>query len=477
MDEIYLKLETNSTRVVLIHYDPFSTSSGLMETGETVEQAKVRLSKTGVFVTSLPTPVYDASQYRAVLNYSGGRAYYTYVNIPSGDSVILNALENAIASIKTIVPSSKLLTVSADTPDKSTFDISEIFSANLNFGVAVCKNGTYLKNNIDFTVVRSGTAVNLTIFSGLTETDYAIVMAIDNLSEHTHPISSIINLQAELNNRAPLIHTHTISQITGLSGTLEDFSLVGHHHQLTDLDDALATSNKAGLVKISNSYTSTATDTASSLLALKNGLDSKAELVHTHNYLPLSGGTLTGDLYFRNTSNVGDGTTGGRFYLGTEVPTSKVMLTWDGYLNATKILNASYNDLAECFIPVDGLTYEECKYRIMEVTNDGKVKLASSYTYKTIGITSTDYGYLLGGTNIEIENNKKIPIGLAGTLWVDSVKNVDVTNIGLFIIPGDNGKALVATGADNTKYDGICVGKIVQVDTVNNRYKVILTLK
>ena len=101
MDEIYLKLETNSTRVVLIHYDPFSTSSGLMETGETVEQAKVRLSKTGVFVTSLPTPVYDASQYRAVLNYSGGRAYYTYVNIPSGDSVILNALENAIASIKT----------------------------------------------------------------------------------------------------------------------------------------------------------------------------------------------------------------------------------------------------------------------------------------------------------------------------------------------------------------------------------------
>ena len=113
----------------------------------------------------------------------------------------------------------------------------------------------------------------------------------------------------------------------------------------------------------------------------------------------------------------------------------------------------------------------------MEVTNDGKVKLASSHTYKTVGITSTDYGYLLGGTNIEIENNKKIPIGLAGTLWVDAVENVDVTNIGLFIIPGDNGKALVATGADSTKYDGICVGKIVQIDTINNRYKVLLTLK
>ena len=103
----------------------------------------------------------------------------------------------------------------------------------------------------------------------------------------------------------PVIKARRVYSRYVANQTLEDFSLVGHHHQLTDLDDALATSNKAGLVKISNSYTSTATDTAASLLALKNGLDAKAELVHTHNYLPLSGGTLTGDLYFSNAGDSG----------------------------------------------------------------------------------------------------------------------------------------------------------------------------
>lgn len=478
-NEIYLKLDPNSSRVLLVHYDPFSTTSGLMNAGETVEQARVRLSRSGVFVTELPTPEYDSSQYRAVLNYANGNAYYTYVNIPSGDAILLNTLENAIASIKTVLPMTKLLTVTSDTVDKTTFDISDIFTANINYGVAVCKNGVYLKNNIDFSVNKVGAAVTLTIFSGLTETDYAIAVAIDNLSEHTHPISNIINLQSELNGKAPLVHTHTISQITGLSGTLEGFSLIGHHHTLNDLDDAAATSTRMGLVKISDSYTSSATDTAASLLALSNGLATKSDGSHTHNYLPLTGGTLTGDLYFRNPSEVGDDSTGGKFYTGTEVPTAKNQLTWDGYLSATKIYNAAYNDVAECFFPSDGVTYTNVKNRILELDNHGKVRLASAKSNKIIGIASDNYAYLLGGMQYDIDNEVKIPVGLTGTLWVDADEEVSYNNIAKFVYSSDNGKAKTYTPGEASmkKNEGTIVGKVVDCDIIEKRYKVLISLR
>lgn len=478
MDEIYLKIDPNTNRVILIHYDPFSTTSGLMEIGETAEQARVRLLKSGIFVTSIPEPTYDSSTYRAVLYYIGGKLQYNYVNIPSGDAGILNTIENAIASIKTILPSSKLLTVASETENKTTFDISDIFTANANYGVAVSKNGTYLKNNIDYSITKSGSAATLNIFSGLTESDYAIAVAVDNLSEHTHKIANIINLQSELDNKAPAVHTHTISQISGLSSTLGEFSLVGHHHNLTDLDDALATQSKAGLVKISNSYTSTATDTAASLLALTNGLATKSSTTHTHNYLPLTGGTLTGDLYFRLADGYGDGSSGAKFYLGTTMPTAKTMINWDGYFRATKLFNATYNDVAECFESSDNLTYDDGIYKIIEINNEGKADIAKPLSKKVIGITSSEYGYLLGGTVEEIEENKKIPIGLSGTLWVLAENEVKTEDIGKFICSGENGKArVIESGANTKKYEGTIVGKIVQIDNENNRYRVLLCVR
>lgn len=478
MDEIYLKIDPNTNRVILIHYDPFSTTSGLMETGETAEQARVRLLKSGIFVTSIPEPTYDSSTYRAVLYYIGGKLQYDYVNIPSGDAGILNTIENAVASIKTILPSTKLLTVTAETENKTIFDVSDIFSANANYGLAVSKNGTYLKNNIDYSITKSGSAVTLDIFSGLTESDYAIAVAVDNLSEHTHKIASVINLQSELDGKAPTVHTHTISQISGLSTSLGEFSLVGHHHTLTDLDDALATQSKAGLVKISDSYTSTATDTAASLLALSNGLASKANTVHTHNYLPLTGGTLTGDLYFRSADGSGDGSSGARFYLGSDMPSSKTMINWDGYFRATKLFNATYNDVAECFESSSSLTYDNGLYKIIEINDEGKAGIAGPLSKRVIGITSGEYGYLLGGTVEEIEENKKIPIGLSGTLWVLAENEVKTEDIGKFICSGKGGKARVIDSGTNTKkYEGTIVGKIVQIDSENNRYRVLLCVR
>ena len=63
---------------------------------------------------------------------------------------------------------------------------------------------------------------------------------------------------------------------------------------------------------------------------------------------------------------------------------------------------------------------------------------------------------MLGGTEEEIENGKKIPVGIAGK----------------FITSGGNGLAKVL----DTPISGSTVGKIIDIDEVNNRYKVIITL-
>ena len=70
---------------------------------------------------------------------------------------------SAIAEIKTIIPTSKLLIVYEDTEDKSNFDISELFSSNPNYGISVNKNGLFLKNNIDFSLTKSFLALTVLI--------------------------------------------------------------------------------------------------------------------------------------------------------------------------------------------------------------------------------------------------------------------------------------------------------------------------
>ena len=89
-----------------------------------------------------------------------------------------------------------------------------------------------------------------------------------------------------------------------------------------------------------------------------------------------------------------------------------------------------------------------------------------------IGVVSDSFGHMLGGTEEEIQEGSKMPIGLAGVLYVDSLDRVDIKNRGKFITSGGNGLAKVL----DTPVLGSIVGKIIDIDEVNNRYKVIITL-
>lgn len=479
-DNIYLKLAKDSTRVVLIHYNPFDPNTGLMISDDNgdIEVAKARLEKEGAFVESIPAPPANYGNYRYVLHYSSAAGCtYTQEVVPSGDSVLLNTLEKSISAIKSIIPNSKLITTTDTTVDKSAFDISDLFGVNSNYGVSVNKNGSYLKNGIDFSVVKSGSTVTLNIFKGIQPSDYAIVIVCDNLSEHQHNISGINNLQNILNTKANVSHIHAIADISGLSETLLSFANKTHTHTIDDITgDFIATSSKAGLVKLVDSTDGTATDSAVTQLSINTALQNKADKNHTHNYLSSINPVIYDTLSFKSSTSTDPGV-GGNFYLGTDKPSSSTRLNYDGYLYATKMFNAVYNDVAECFIPIEGLTYNELKYKIVEITDNGKIKLATTQSNRVVGITSTNFGQLLGGTNEEILSNDKIPVGLCGTLYVDAEYKVNIDDIGKFICSSDFGKAIAINKDEIAQNYGYIVGKIICVDTENNRYKVLLTIK
>ena len=75
-----------------------------------------------------------------------------------------------------------------------------------------------------------------------------------------------------------------------------------------------------------------------------------------------------------------------------------------------------------------------------------------------VGIVSDNYGYLLNGSEEDIEEGKKIPVGMAGQLYVDSKDIVDINNIGKFVGSDDEGYAKVLS--DDFK-SGTVVCKII----------------
>lgn len=168
--------------------------------------------------------------------------------------------------------------------------------------------------------------------------------------------------------------------------------------------------------------------------------------------------------------------TNGCLYGGTTEPTSSTRLNYDGFFYATRVYNATYSDYAECF-KNSNLNYNNIKHRIVSLDNNQNLKLATKNSNSVIGVVSDNYGMLLGGTEEEIIAGNKIPVGLVGTLYVDSEELVNENNLFLFVYSGNDGKALIVPKGESCKYDGCIVGKIIDIDKNNNRYKILLTLK
>ena len=147
-------------------------------------------------------------------------------------------------------------------------------------------------------------------------------------------------------------------------------------------------------------------------------------------------------------------------------------VTATGTFTATRVYNAVYNDYAECFDNTN-LIYNEVLHRIVEIDDNECVRLASKNSYRVIGVVSDNYGHLLGGTEEEVQNSNKIPVGLAGTLYVYTLDEIDTKNIGKLVCADNNGYATLA----EKDCEGTIVGKIIGFNKEYHQYKVLLILK
>ena len=188
-------------------------------------------------------------------------------------------------------------------------------------------------------------------------------------------------------------------------------------------------------------------------------------LAHSIEFYPQSGVTNGGYIDFHYGGSTAD-------YTSRIIESASGTITVTGNLTASRVYNAVYNDYAECFNNTN-LIYKEVLHRIVEIDDNECVRLASKNSYRVIGVVSDNYGHLLGGLEEDIENGHKIPVGLAGTLYVYTLDEIDTKNIGKLVCADNNGYATLA----DKDSEGTIVGKIIGFNKEYHQYKVLLILK
>lgn len=200
---------------------------------------------------------------------------------------------------------------------------------------------------------------------------------------------------------------------------------------------------------------------------------------HTHSYLPLSGGTLSGvlkvsqemtagttaaftnpHLALASTNNAdetgfvgmtfatstsenygfslgalrstsGNGSMVLRFHSSSAAGTEVARITHTGDLTATRIYNAVYNDYAEYFLK-DEQEIEPGDIIIKNPDGDGFIKSQKAKSNLVVGVMSTNYAQCIGGDKnvpVEEQEEKYAPVGLAGRLPVKVVGRVELGDL------------------------------------------------
>ena len=141
------------------------------------------------------------------------------------------------------------------------------------------------------------------------------------VESHTHTIAQVNNLQSTLNGKASSSHTHTKSQITDMPTTMKN-------------PNSMTVQLNGGTTEGTNKYTYDGSS-AKSLNITASSVGAAASN-HSHSYLPLSGGTLTGDLVLNGASeqhltfnNCSKNKLQTYFYKGNSTNSTTIIGLWD----------------------------------------------------------------------------------------------------------------------------------------------------
>lgn len=177
---------------------------------------------------------------------------------------------------------------------------------------------------------------------------------------------------------------------------------------------------------------------------LRDGTEVKGSLVVTNDLEVRGNISLSNNLEVDGSVKVtGIGKLSGAFYGGSTPPSAVNRLNYDGYLYATRVYNAVWNDIAD-FVNIDENTkveYGKAYFRNV----DGRVYKTRGKKDISLGIASDTYGFCGG----EDSRKRQMPIAVCG--WV--LAHVDgVYKAGTALIAGKDGVLTKARFLDKVFY-------------------------
>lgn len=164
-------------------------------------------------------------------------------------------------------------------------------------------------------------------------------------------------------------------------------------------------------------------------------------------------GALTGNASTSTTATSANAVRGVNFHADTTAPSGTTQLNCDGYLYATKVYNAVWNDLAEFMPKSENANPGE----VLIMTEGGVAPSKLRGDRAVVGVYSDTFGYALGADDQE----NKCPVGISGRVWVKVKEEV---KIGDLLISDENGFATKAT-KEEALIPGIIIGKVMENKT------------
>lgn len=217
----------------------------------------------------------------------------------------------------------------------------------------------------------------------------------------------------------------------------------------------------------SMSFTATATDIKMNGTQAVGVLTTAPRADHVHPSdtakatLVVAGSAVTGGAVSYNGTTNADG----YWHGGATAPTGVTQLNYSGYLYATRVYNAIFNDLAEFMEFAPGETLQAGD--VLSSTPWGLVK-ARLGDKNVVGVYSDTFGYALGAENQEL----KVPVGISGRVKV-RISNPELIEAGALLVASDNGYSMISEDPKR----GTVIGKVFDTNQLEDgRYWMMIAL-
>lgn len=169
-------------------------------------------------------------------------------------------------------------------------------------------------------------------------------------------------------------------------------------------------------------------------------------------YLTTNGSTASWS-YINTIGGSGTAGVAGTWNQTVTAPTATTQLNYEGYLYATKVYNAVFNDYAEYFEKADE-TVQPGDIISINKNGSGYVKSYGEYDNLVVGVYSDDFAQCIGGKGDGHDDENFIAVGMAGRVRIKVTGDIN---------PGDLIVASSIPGVGMTGFkNGCIIGKALE---------------